>query len=183
MVSIDSLKIEYKAGAVLGGTALILSSIVGMAAGNTVLYTFGRALFLGIVFAFLGTGLTLLLRKYVPELFEAFREGSFGDTAVPADGTPKEEPSTFSAGVSSFDASSPVTSTDVSSPDSSGGENTSEFVPLGDFAAGQKQYGDEHLDTAKGSRSTGKHLLEEKGMKYEPKIIAEAIRTMMSKDQ
>ena len=178
MVSFESVKIEYKTGAVFGVLALVLSIAVGLAAGNTVLYSFGRALFLGIVFACLGTGLTMLLRKYVPEVFTS-SEGSAGPAAYD-EGTAGSDFGS-SAGVSAVDTSAPVSSSfDVSSDTAGGGEEQG-FVPLGEYVAGQ-QYGDEHLQT-KGSVSVGKHILEEKGVKYEPKIIADAIRTMMSKDQ
>ena len=40
MVSLESVKIEYKTGAVFGVLALVLSIAVGLAAGNTVLYSF-----------------------------------------------------------------------------------------------------------------------------------------------
>jgi hypothetical protein len=108
MVSFEEIKIEYKAGAVLGLTALVLSFAVGLAAGNTVLYTFGRALFLCIVFVCLGTGLTMLLRKYVPEVFSAQTGGMSGTAAgeQPAAG----EEMFSSAGISAVDTSSPVSS-------------------------------------------------------------------------
>lgn len=178
MVTFESVKIEYKTGAVFGALALVLSIAVGLAAGNTVLYTFGRALFLGIVFACLGTGLTMLLRKYVPEVFTS-SEGSAGSSAFDegASGTDFGA----SAGISAVDTSAPVSSSFDASSGVSGGAEEQGFVPLGEYVAGQ-QYGDEHLQT-KGSVSVGRHILEEKGVKYEPKIIADAIRTMMSKDQ
>ena len=183
MVSFESLKIEYKTGAALGLVALVLSSAVGLAAGNTALYTFGRALFLCIVFACLGTGLTMLLRKYVPEVFDASfgASSSFSGSGQSLTGSADGEGFDSSAGVSA--ASAPVSSSFDSAADGSTGAGEPGFVPLGEYVEGQQQYGDEHLQTPHGSRSVGKHLLEEKGMKYEPKIIAEAIRTMMSKDQ
>jgi hypothetical protein len=181
MVSFESLKIEYKTGAALGVVALVLSSAVGLAAGNTALYTFGRALFLCIVFACLGTGLTMLLRKYVPEIFDSSFGASSSFSGQSSTGAVDVEGLDSSAGVSA--ASAPVSSSFDSSADASAGAGDPGFVPLGEYVEGQKQYGDEHLQTRPGSRSVGKHLLEEKGMKYEPKIIAEAIRTMMSKDQ
>jgi hypothetical protein len=178
MVSFEEIKIEYKAGAVLGLTALVLSFAVGLAAGNTVLYTFGRALFLCIVFVCLGTGLTMLLRKYVPEVFSAQTGGMSGTAAgeQPAAG----EEMFSSAGISAVDTSSPVSSSFEAS--SAAGTEEPGFVPLGEYVGGQAKLGDEHLQP-KSSHSVGKHILEEKGMKYEPKIIAEAIRTMISKDQ
>lgn len=178
MVSFESLKIEYKVGAVLGVTALVLSSVIGLAAGNTALYTLGRALFLGIVFVCLGTGLTMLLKKYVPELFSLSGEEQPGISSQPGT-VPDGEGSSFSAGVSETGSSAPVST----GFDSTVGTSEPEFVPLGESIAAP-QLGDEHLQPKSGSKShSGKHILEEKGMKYEPKIMAEAIKTMMSKDQ
>ena len=183
MVTIESIKFEYKAGAVLGGIALVLSVIVGLAAGNTFVYSFGRAVFLGIVFALLGAGLIILLKKYVPELFEitvSVDSGAGGQVAAADAGNGG---SSFSAGVTVADGSSAGVSAFDSSAGSSGGTGEQGFVPLGEYVAGQNSLGDEHLQT-KGREKLGKHYLQDKkGMKFEPKILAEAIRTMMSKDQ
>ena len=181
MVSFEEIKIEYKTGAVLGLTALVLSFAVGLAAGNTVPYTFGRALFLGIVFACLGAGLTMLLRKYVPEVFGA-PSGETSGVAVSEQEAATGEGMQSSAGISAVDTSAPVSSSFEASAGVSGSAEEPGFVPLGEYVAGQTGLGDEHLQP-KSSTSVGKHILEEKGMKYEPKIIAEAIRTMISKDQ
>ena len=152
---------------------------MGLAAGNTFVFSFGRAVFLGIVFALMGTGLIILLRKYVPELFEiTVNADAAAERPVSVPDADINAGSSFSAGVTAGEGSS----AGVSSFDAPAGDSGEQgFVPLGDYVA-DKQYGDEHLQT-KGNEKLGKHKLQEKGMKFEPKIIAEAIRTMMNKDQ
>jgi hypothetical protein len=52
------------------------------------------------------------------------------------------------------------------------------FEPLADHV---KNVDSSDFDAKKGK--LGKHVLESKSMKFEPKIMAQAIRTLMSKDQ
>jgi hypothetical protein len=190
MVSLESLRIEYKTGAVMGMTALVLSLIIGLIVGNEFLYSLGRAFFFGVLFASLGFGVVIIVRKYVPDVLVS--TGSEGEHVQPVDAPENVE---IAEGVS---GSGPVSSPEAggsyqgsSANDAVSGSESDEvssadFEPLGDYYKKQ-QLSSEQLDpVSSGSGSIkkmGRHLLEEKGVKYEPKIMAEAIRTMMSKDK
>ncbi|MGL4370567.1 MAG: hypothetical protein ACRCUT_12975, partial [Spirochaetota bacterium] len=125
----------------------------------------------------------MLLFRYVPEISELAGAPHPSGGAEPQPGSAPisadSSAGVSGAGISAFDSSA-----SISVPEAAGVQDSAEsaFVPLGDYVSGQQQYGDGHLQT-KGKEKLGKHILEEKGMKFEPKIMAEAIKTMMSKDQ
>lgn len=176
-MNMDDIQLEYKSGAVFGLVALVLSAVAGAAAGNGALSVIGRSLVLMLVFAALGYLAVYVIRKYVPEVFEALmsshgvvsEEGlkelpvedtnappasDTRDETPPGDGSPSEEP----------DAAQPPPRKDG-------------FVPFkeGDFTA----YSSAKPDEGK----LGKHFFEQKNIRYEPKIMAEAIRTMIARDK
>jgi hypothetical protein len=190
MVSLGSLKIEYKTGAVMGMTALVLSLIIGLIVGNEFLYSLGRAFFFGVLFASLGFGVVLVVRKFVPDLFvsvvgegDQIRPVDVSENVEIGEGVSGSGPVSMSETDGSYQGSPAVeAAADTGNDDIS----TADFEPLGDYYKKQ-QLSAEQLDPGtpkSGSRKKmGRHLLEEKGVKYEPKIMAEAIRTMMSKDK
>lgn len=176
-MNMGDIQLEYRSGAVFGLVALVLSAIAGAAAGNGALSVIGRSLVLMFVFAALGYLAVYVIRKYVPEVFEALislhdavdeeelkelpvedgkapQASDTRDEALPADGSPGEEPD------------APQTP-----PRQEG------FVPFkeGDFTAYSSAKPDEG--------ELGKHFFEQKNIRYEPKIMAEAIRTMIARDK
>ncbi|HOT43795.1 MAG TPA: hypothetical protein PLM53_05020 [Spirochaetota bacterium] len=182
MVTLNKINLEYKSTVLFGFTALLLSFIVGMIAGvrwNVVLL---RSLLLMAVFAVIGFGVSYIFKKYVPEIYELVSSlaalpggGKEGETAaVPGSGEASAESMEFEA------------------RDAGGGGDASEGQPSNaDFRELEKE-GLSHYSTTPGgagsihtkSGKLGKHILEsEKLAKYEPKIMAQAVRTMMGKDR
>jgi hypothetical protein len=182
MISLKSLAIEYKTGVVMGVAALVLSFLTGLITGNDILYCLGRAFFFGILFAFLGFGGLMLLKKFVPEAYAAVAESDFSSakTVDTSDNVEVVASGVESAGevAASADAAKGSKASDESVEDGSGGP---EFEPLGDYY--KKQPGPDHLDVTSSKKSMGRHVLLEKNLKYEPKILAAAVRTMMSRDK
>jgi len=173
------MKREYWAGIVFGGSALLLSLLISLATGNNLLYSLGQDFIFGLVFACVGFVAALVVKKFIPEFY---------DMGAPSDSVPIESsdnveivdgvPSTgnFSAPVSAAEPVREFSQSDDSIPPAEAGKVA--FEPLADHV---KNYDSGDLDTPRGK--LGKHVLENKAMKFEPKIMAEAIRTMMSKDQ
>lgn len=181
MVSLDKINLEYKSTALFGCTALLLSFVIGLIAGVRWNVVFLRALILMAVFGFIGFGICFILKKYVPEVYElvsslamlrsAAQEGAASDAADQGDapsGTGEVEARDI--GEAGEDAGGPASS-EFREFDKEG---------LAHFSTGPGGSGS--INTKSGKM--GKHILEsEKLAKYEPKIMAQAVRTMMSKDR
>ena len=182
MISLNKINIEYKSTVLFGFTALFLSFLIGILAGIRWNIIILRSILLMAVFAAIGFGVCIILRKFVPEVYGFL-------TAIPVLGM-EEEP-----------GEQPVIETPGDMETSyAGGEERAETVPMADgveapltddFKELEKD-GLTHYSTASGGGSgvhtasgkLGKHILEkEKLAKYEPKIMAQAVRTMMSKDR
>lgn len=173
MMNMGDIQLEYRSGALFGIVALVLSVLAGAFAGNGAGHVIGRSLVLMFVFAALGYIAIYVIRKYVPEVFEALTAMSgnqVGDEGL------KELPAE--------DRPSPVAEApaDIARPDDgteagAAPARPEAFVPFqeGDFTA---------YSSAKPEQGKlGKHFFEQKNIKYEPKIMAEAIRTMIARDK
>jgi len=176
-MNMDDIQLEYRAGAVFGIVALVLSAVAGAATGNGALSVIGRSLVLMFVFAALGYLAVYVIRKYVPEVFEALASppGAVSEeglkelpveegNAPPASETREEAPPGDGLQAEEPDAGQPPPRKDA-------------FVTFkeGDFTA----YSSAKPDEGK----LGKHFFEQKNIRYEPKIMAEAIRTMIARDK
>ncbi|TAL39460.1 MAG: hypothetical protein EPN93_01480 [Spirochaetes bacterium] len=189
-MQLSGIKPEHKVGAVFGVLALVFSFITSLLAGNRFAHAAVMSLVLAAVFAGIGFGVIEVLRRFVPELYEAL-----SGLGLSRQGAPEEMVAVSLEGKENAEASEPaverVSSAAVESdPEEAAGESypgpqpveaqkadtSAAFVPLKekDFArvGAQAQEG-----------KLGKHILEEKKIRYEPKIIAEAIRTMISRDK
>jgi hypothetical protein len=138
-----------------------------------VAYSIGRAILFALVFAVIGIGSVVVLKRYIPELFAS------GDLDAPVETSDNVEivgDGQASAAPNATDSGSESFSAEVNLPEAD--QKTSQFEPLSQHL---KNVPGDSLDAKKGK--LGRHVLHEKSVKYEPKIAAEAIRTMMSKDQ
>lgn len=159
MISIAN--IEVKVGLVLALSAFVISPLVGIVSGISVLVVLIRTVVVTLIFFGLGFGALILIKKFVPEVYEIL-------SSTPA---AAQNPEEIETGVDQpeeeFSSDSPEEF------DDSGGPNESSYDP-----------GIEPMAEtgAAGVGKMGRHILEEKNLKYEPKIMAEAIRTMMSRD-
>ncbi len=179
MVSLDKINLEYKSTVLFGFTALLLSFVIGLIAGVRWNVVFLRALILMAVFGVIGFGICFILKKYVPEVYElvssmASLRSASQETAAPEDHgeAPEgmEEAEARDNGEAGADAAATAPS-EFKEFDKEG---------LAHFSTGPGGSGS--INTKSGK--LGKHILEsEKLAKYEPKIMAQAVRTMMSKDR
>jgi hypothetical protein len=175
-MDIKSLRIEYKAGFIFGILAFLMSFIVGLSFDNTVLYSFGRGILFAIVFASIGGGSVVALKKYIPELFTSFN-GAEAPVAT-SDNVEIMGSSPVGAEIRSSAPAAVSDAGEVQENPSVEDVTDRQFEPLKDHL---KNVPGEGLDSKPGS--LGKHVLKDKGIKYEPKLAADAIRTLMSRDQ
>lgn len=169
------LGIEQKYGAVFGVAAFILSLLTGLVSGVNFSVTIIRSFIMIPVFFIVGYGIVTVLKKYVPEIYEAL--AAAGEKS--GESGPEDQ-----ADVVLSDIESDLNVDTYSAPEMNKGEEFTEFTQS-DFSR-YKTTEDSGLDAtfnASGGKM-GKHIIvQEQFNSYEPKIMAQAIRTMMSKDK
>lgn len=183
MISLKQISLEYKTSALLGCIALILSFLTGLIAGISWSVVILRTFILMLVFAAIGYGAATVLKIFVPEVYNLLVTSS-------AQG-PKETPAKQSV-------TEPAADGEAKSAPAE--EEAAEIAAMPDISIAEAPAAESfkelekenlaHFSTAKetgavntGAGKLGKHILEkEKLAKYEPKIMAQAVRTMMSKD-
>ena len=174
MISIKNLNIEYKFLIIFGILSLIMSLLIGIISGIDFSVITIRMLIFVPIFAGLGYGIAFVLKRYIPELYQLLAGLNEDSTDVMGD---KDETGNISE--------------DISDPGrdeaSMGDEVDGDFTEFNsdDFT---KLESVEGIDADKGTnisnKKLGKHIIsKEKIAKYEPKLMAEAIRTMMSRDE
>ncbi|HOD13871.1 MAG TPA: hypothetical protein PK307_12370 [Spirochaetota bacterium] len=182
MISIRSISLEYKTTMIFAVIALVLSLVTGFATGVRWGVVLLRSVILCAVFAGIGFGICMIVRKFVPEVYQFL--AMMAGIRQAADAGDQE-----------------IGLTETGTDDNAGGEpfaveggaegvGPAAGASPGEFTELEKE-GLAHYSTASGGTSVntgsgklGKHILEkEKMAKYEPKIMAQAVRTMMSKDR
>lgn len=181
MISLNKINLEYKSTALFGFIALLLSFIIGLIAGVRWNVVFLRSILLMVVFGVIGFGICFILRKYVPEVYELVSSLA----ALPG-GREEGEASIAVVPEMALEEGGEAEARDIAE------EGVQTEAPVAtDFKELDKE-GLSHFSTMPGgagsvntkSGKLGKHILEsEKLAKYEPKIMAQAVRTMMSKDR
>jgi len=174
LFSFREMGLELKTAVLFGMISLVLSLVIGIASGNN----FGNALItsmiLMLVFSGLGYGVIFVLRNFVPEFLEVFNSSSGVDHTGDTIDLNNEQVSddTVPEGVGDT-----LDTDDSGLPGGKAGD-TVDFEPLETKEMKRYSTGSEKQDS-----KLGKHIVvDQKKVKYEPKIVAEAIRTMMRRD-
>lgn len=158
------IDLKYRFSVVFAVIALILSIIIGLFAGNDIGLVVIRSMIMTIAFMILGYGVIFIVQKFVPEAL-----GIVGsDEPLPSDDVQIES----EAVVSEINGDEIVQEDvlDVGEDDS---------VPLVDSTL-KKDY----FNMGEEEGKLGKHIIvDESKIKYEPKIMADAIRTMLKRDE
>ena len=173
MVKIEGLGIETKSGLFFAVAGFVFSFITGFVTGISFSVVILRSVITMLIFSFLGYAAVIILRKYVPEIYEmlSMQEDSGQAEAVDQRGRNEE----------SFPRSEETFESAKESGDSSG------FTGLDDqsyerLTSAQNQDSGSDFDVAAGKM--GNHIImQDQFSGYEPKLIADAVRTMMSKDK
>jgi hypothetical protein len=184
MLDFKKIKLEYRVSALLGFGAFVLSLLTGIIMGfnwNTVML---RSLVMMAVFSGIGMGISAILKTYVPELYELFTSvaapsKSAGDAAAGEEGRSERTVSEQKA-----EETQPIATVEIerepAPPKTAPSFNELDKDMLSQFSSAPGR--SDAINTAEGK--LGKHVLKtEKLARYEPKVMAQAVRTMMSKDQ
>jgi hypothetical protein len=180
MISLKSLKWEYKISSIFSVFALITSFLIGMITGNGIAVVLIRAILLSTLFAGIGFGIVYVIRKFVPELFEVI-ESKGAETSESA---VVEEENIAPGDVLAEAHGEESIENKANTEEEAGAAAQLDFEPMGRSTI--PQYETSHLDSAESGEgrgsNLGRHFFEKEGIKYEPKLVADAIRTMMQKD-
>lgn len=157
------IDLKYRFSVVFGIIALLLSIIIGLFTGNDVGLVIIRSMIMTIAFVVIGYGVIFIVQKFVPEMLSL--AGS--DEPVQVEDVQIDS----EAVVPEINGDEVV----EEMPDS--GEDDS--VPLVDSTL-KKDY----FNIGEEEGKLGKHIIvDESKIKYEPKIMADAIRTMLKRDE
>ena len=169
MPVLESFKLEYKSSAIFGVFAFIVTLIAGISGGLDVSVIIIRILLAIPFFAAIGYGVIYVLKIYVPEIYELLNS----IIGMRSEGEPEEmEVESRPEG---------------EMPESLPGEPAAEFRETREtdyehIESPMTSDMDASLNPSQGK--LGKHIVvNEKFGKYEPKIMAQAVRTMMRKDE
>ena len=173
MLKLQGLGIETKAGLLFGVTGFVLSFITGFISGVSFSVVIIRSVITVLVFTGIGFAVLMILKKYVPEMYEVLSDsGDSGEAAV-------HEPDGNSSEIYS-DNNGLSESMEVETA-------SSEFKELNDqsyerLTSVEDQGLNNELNVSAGKM--GKHIImQDEFNGYEPKLIDEAVRIMMGKDK
>lgn len=173
-MQLEQIQIEYRAGLFFSVIAFVLSVATGFIAGITPGTVILRGVIFAAVFFAVGFGGLQILKKLVPELYEAITN------------------------VQHLTAEKDVTdSIDVTKAADDSGESASYSADEEDSGSGFTEFTEKDFDryntpSDSGLESAlnpaagkmGKHIMVQQQFNaYEPKLMAQAIKTMMSKDK
>jgi len=186
MKQFGELSVELKSGIVFSVAAFVFSILAGIAGKVPVGMILLRAVLMAPVFFAAGFGMILVVKKYVPEVYEVLSdlkistEDSSEKIEIPVEPvesvrevfTEKPDP-----GFSEFTEKDYERLQTVRDSDKIQAVRDSDNL---------QSAGDSGLDSVLNSSAgkLGKHIIVENQLNsYEPKLMAQAIRTMMSKDK
>lgn len=179
MIQFGEIGIEVKSGVLFSAAAFVFSVIAGFAGGVSAINVLIRSLIFIPVFFAVGFGAVTVIKNFVPELYEHIseikktRSVSEPDIDIPFETSERavdvdEVSEKADSGFSEFTEKDYERLQTVRNSDKTQTVNDSGI--------------DSILDTSGGK--LGKHIIVENQLNtYEPKLMAQAIRTMMSKDK
>lgn len=177
MIQFGELGIELKSGILFSIFAFLSSILAGLAGGVPAGMIFFRGLIIAPVFFVVGFGIILVIKKFVPEVYEilsnlkASSEDSADKMEISVDTSETANDGYSDRNDSGF---SEFTEKDYERLQTIRDSDKSQAVTDTDL--------DGVLNTS--GVKLGKHIIVDNQLNsYEPKLMAQAIRTMMSKDK
>jgi hypothetical protein len=178
MFNLGSKDKKIKVSAVFGIIALVLSLFLGIISGVPIITVLVRSVIMTLVFSGLGFAIIFIISKYVPEMNSVLSgKQSSDEIDVDIDGDIQEEDVDIKT---ESDSEGPGAGDEASQQE---GEKDDSFTELTSESFPNVT---ESVDPGSSDSSKlGKHIvkMEEGFNKFEPKLMAEAVRTMMSKDE
>jgi hypothetical protein len=183
MINLKAIDKNYLLIIFFGSSALILSLVIGIFSGNGIATVFIRAITNMILFSILGFVCLFVIKKFVPELYQIISsvniekdvEIKSDDSAIKDDKNNSHNKDNSTATNNNVPSQNDVTL-------NMGREDTeleNEFTKMEKPGETYSSLGVDKNDSTSGSQK----LFKDNKIKYEPKIAAQAIRTMMKRDE
>lgn len=175
----SKIPLEGKVSIIFGILAFFVSLFFGIMVGNRIGILLGRVLFFTVIYSAIGYGSLLIIKRLVPEVYEILNQSfEFSKKDISQEEYVSVKPDETST-VQEESATRDEEYTGQTSVSGTSDTSYSEvFTPLEakDFT---------NLSTKDSKpKKMGKHIvLDDKKIQYEPKIMAEAIRTMLKRDK
>ncbi len=173
MFKISEINIDYKISALFGFCALILSFLISVFAGNSILFTLLRTIIFTAIFSAIGYASLFIIKKYVPEVYEIFTSGY----------TMMNKDNNDSVNIES--ETSDLKEEEIDYADNGAAEEEvvidKESETLSDIDI--KDSDTNLQDIEPGNNKLDFSEKKKDNFKYEPKIAAQAVRTMMNRDE
>jgi hypothetical protein len=184
MINYKSIGAEYITGAFLGGLALVISLLIGFISGNRMSLVFFRTVINTLLFTGIGIVCIFVIKKFVPEVYQVFSTLNDAEnieikTEEFKDNTKAESSSTSEIASGINDMTEPETKSSLNHEDK---ELENEFNIL-DKQPAEFSDGSDFSSNDSNIENNTRGTVKNKSIKYEPKIAAQAIRTMMKKDE
>ncbi len=181
MINLRNIDVEYLTGALFGAFALILSVLIGFISGNRISLILFRTFVNVILFSIIGTACMFVIKKFVPEIYQII------DSVNSAENVEVKSEELTNESVNEAENSNEIKSNinesaaqDIPSHDNrDDAELEREFSGVDKHPAEFSSFDVKEKDLNIISRDNQ----HDRRMKYEPKIAAQAIRTMMKKDE
>ena len=158
---LGALSFKVKAAIVLAVSAFIASLIASFFSGAVISVIIIRIIVAIIIFAAMGYCIGYIIIKYVPEILSLFQISS------------EEQPELYGS------ESGAIEGHDYEDEHGAGEDSSFSEMRIDDLP---NLGGSDSLDPSEGK--LGRHIINtEDSMQYEPKLMAQAVRTMMSKDE
>ncbi len=194
MQALKNIGIDLKLTAVFGVTALALSLLTGIVSGISGSVVAVRSILMAIVFSVLGYAAVFVVKRFVPEFYEMIADRAEGlavdvapETKAEDAGTPSvEEEGNPDAAM--YDEAGAAPDPEAR-PKKSGAqdEGFAEFKEADFPRMASGSTGDTALNAtlqSSDAKKYGKHILvKDEFVRYEPKLMADAVRTMLRKDE
>ncbi len=173
------ISLEGKVAIIFGILAFLISLLFGIMVGNKIGILFGRVLFFTVIYSALGYGSLLIIKRLVPEVYEILNQ-SF--KFLQSKESQEEYITVKPDETSTVQEESATRDEEYTAEKSASGTSDTSykevFTPLE-----TKDFTTVSTKDSK-HKKMGKHIvLDDKKIQYEPKIMAEAIRTMLKRDK
>ena len=178
MLNIKEIDIEYKSGVLFGTIALILSFFTSLMAGNEIGLVVTRSMIFAFAFSILGYVNVYILKKYVPEIYELMNSIKSIKQSEDISLSPEQEEKGDELPIHNKVDSEPMEPKKSDLGDNYDFEDKSTSIEESSVI-----HSDSYLDIGEVDKHGEQIRKEEKYIRYEPKIIAKAVRTMMKRDE
>ncbi|MGQ9842509.1 MAG: hypothetical protein ACUVRK_03000 [Spirochaetota bacterium] len=173
------ISLELKVSMLFGIIAFFVSLLFGSMVGNKIGILISRVLFFTVVYAALGYGSLVIIKRRVPEVYEILNQSfGFSKRNVSQEEYVTVKPNELNAVQEEGPNGNEENTPDISISKKADTSQTEVFTPLE-----SKDYTNLSTKDSK-PKKMGKHIvLDDKKIQYEPKVMAEAIRTMIKRDK